>query len=517
MYVLDNGQNVKEYLTNSQIAFSSKQFEESLEWVQKALEVDGDDVEANSQAGVVSVVLKRFDDALKYFRKAVDLNPNSGDSLFNLGNAYFFMKDYNHALKYYSMADTAGCSENARAKLYYQMAVICSATGNVRSALVNYQKYEDCDASNGLDPNVITEKVKLYLACDDIDNAISCANQLVLVAPRDSKGYEIYFKALLLGKSYDRAEKVLDEAIQYAELDQSKRLTLDLDRVALYTARAEQEPQLAETYYLKALEVLEGVEGSQGLEKSQLDGARLTAADVYVKLGRFDEAIDCVHRVRGLDECEVPPTDGGAVQDYGTVDVDGLADIIDEKVYSGEIDSYALENADVEYDENGYERKRFAEGAFGSVSVDGSASEASSGQERERSDLPSGQNDRCTFVLLSCYAEKEDYQKALYYARVLKGNSNPYYAYYGTYVEAFSMKQLSLEGWESVYDGAIDFFRTRMMRVRSDRLAVVFRARLYAERGKFAKALEMVKLLPDGTKESVLEYVEKYRKEHQYA
>jgi hypothetical protein len=117
--------------------------------------------------------------------------------------------------------------------------------------------------------------------------------------------------------------------------------------------------------------------------------------------------------------------------------------------------------------------------------------------------------------LLSCYAEKEEYSKALAYARALKHNVNPYYAYYGTYVEAYSMKQLSLDGWKSAYDEAIAFFRTRMMKVSSDRLAVVFRARLYAENGKFSKALEMVKLLPNDTKESVLKYIEKYQREYQ--
>ena len=56
-----------------------------------------------------------------------------------------------------------------------------------------------------------------------------------------------------------------------------------------------------------------------------------------------------------------------------------------------------------------------------------------------------------------------------------------------------------------------------MLKNPKNNFAVIFRARMYAESGKFAKAEEMASLLALEEKEAVTAYIEECRKEIQSA
>lgn len=501
---------IEEYLNNSKVAFSNKQFDESLKWIQKALNENNNDVSVNSQAGVICVVLKQFDKAMEYFKKAVELDKKNGDNLFNLGNAYFFAKDYSNALKYYSMADAIGCSDEAKAKLYYQMAMICSLNGNVQSALINYQKYEDCDSSNSTNSEVISQKVKLYLLSNDIENALNCAGQLVLVAPNDFKNYIIYSQILMSAKKYDKAEEVLNDALKYTSLNENNKVTIEFNRVTLYLLKAELNVELSNSYYSKALELLNSLKSNKNISKSNLNEVLLTSAEIYLKLENYDKAISCIEEIYNVNNVIDKGLSSYEIDDI----IQNTINSIEDKIYFGEIDETEIRNLETSYDENDHEYRVIPEDAFDDLN---SYSDKDNSNISNKDDiiLSNDFKDKMLFILLSCYAEKEDYQKSLSYSKMLKHNDNLYYSYYSIYIEAFSSKQLLLNSWLNIYDEAIAFFKTKMMKNPSDKLAVVFRTRLYAEKGKFAKALEMVNLLPDKDKESILKYIEKYQKEYQ--
>ena len=55
------------------------------------------------------------------------------------------------------------------------------------------------------------------------------------------------------------------------------------------------------------------------------------------------------------------------------------------------------------------------------------------------------------------------------------------------------------------------FFRTAMLNREGTSFAAVFRARMYAEVGKFAKAEEMANLLDTNEKQAVMEYINSCR------
>jgi hypothetical protein len=65
---------------------------------------------------------------------------------------------------------------------------------------------------------------------------------------------------------------------------------------------------------------------------------------------------------------------------------------------------------------------------------------------------------------------------------------------------------------ERKYAETIAFFRNKTFENPNDVLASVFRARLYAEQGKFEKAKEIAILLSEDDRNSILNYIEQCQK-----
>ena len=129
---------------------------------------------------------------------------------------------------------------------------------------------------------------------------------------------------------------------------------------------------------------------------------------------------------------------------------------------------------------------------------------------------------RVNFLLLTCYASKEDYEKTIEYARRIKDTpDNVYYSFFGRYSEAFAMMQLSKKGQgftkeeaERKYAEEIAFFRGEMLKANENSAyALVFRTRMYAEQGKYSKAEELAELMADSDRESLMKYIQDCRAE----
>ena len=150
------------FIANAEAAFANKQYSVALEWYQKALIEQPDDLYALSRAGAICIPLGKFKDALQYFGHAKELEPENGDVLFNYANACFFNHDYVAAFENYVAAEKAGCSEDVTPRLFYQLAMICSLRQDTKSALIYFKKCEEADRGDliALNPDMISEKVR---------------------------------------------------------------------------------------------------------------------------------------------------------------------------------------------------------------------------------------------------------------------------------------------------------------------------------------------------------------------
>ncbi len=127
--------------------------------------------------------------------------------------------------------------------------------------------------------------------------------------------------------------------------------------------------------------------------------------------------------------------------------------------------------------------------------------------------------EKAAFIKLSCYFGKEQYENAIEYADQLKLSENEYYAYFAIYADAYIARKLAGSGEiaaklaESKYNNAIAFYKNKSFEQPNNVFPLIFRVRLYAENGKFVKAEELTKLMPDVLKIELSKYISDCRKE----
>ena len=530
----------KEAAANADIAFSNENYEGAVKWYDKALASAPKDVYALSRAGAALVALGRFKEAYPYFQRAIDAEPQNGDNLFNMANAYFFEGNVSKAIEYYTLASVKPCSKDVKARIFYQLALMCTIKQDYKAALINYQKYEDMDETGkaSLDVDIITEKLQLYVRLEDYENAKKCAVKWVGLAPSELRAYMAYFNLLLANNEFAEAEKTLDDAVKYAVTDEAGKFAVDISRANLCSLAAGSEIDSAGDFNQKAYDLLSELIVSPLGTPQQKNELVLSLAELCIKMGRTDEAIDLLTVLAekpGAAKEEAPETDGTALPaapDPAEIDALRERDMqrMDALVAEGMVDESIGELAEVTYDENGSPVRNYPEGTFDDIPE---------GADPVKFGLPTPEklvelerqaelenaaelNARVNFMLLSCYSTKNDFEKVLEYAAAVKaGAKESYYSFFGHYAEAFAALQLAKEGKrftleeaQDKYDRELAFFRNETMkRTPSSNYALLFRARMYAELGKYDKAAELSELLDPDDKAAVEQYIEDCRRD----
>lgn len=524
----------KEAIGYADMAFANGKYDVAVQWYDNALKEAPDDEYALSKAGAALVSQSKFEEAFGYFQRAVDASPENGDNVFNMANAYFFSGDIPKAMEFYSKAQMMKCSEDVEARIYYQLALMCSIKRDYEAALINYQKYEDADKTGqaALDTDIISERVSLYIKLQDFENALKYTIKWLNLAPADLRCYMVYFNLLTATNDFEKADKVLDDAMKFAVRDERGKYAIDVNRANLYVNAAgtdfDKDGDLNQKAYDLMNELI--VTDMPGVDKSELV---LSLGELCITMNKVDEAIDLMNMLIETPEAEpAPPPPEAHDVDPAEIDAMMSADMaeMDAKVAAGEISDDLGDSVPVNFDENGQPVRDYPEGIFGTdenghklpdfkgVDIEQAVDEDAAAKAQEEREFRA----RVNFMLLTCYALKEDYEQTLKYARIVKITpDNSYYEFFGRYSEAFAMKQLAKQGKgftaeeaDRKYQEEIAFFRTQMLKANEDSAyALIFRTRMYAETGKFVKAEELANLLSDEEKTSLMEYIEECRKE----
>lgn len=521
-------ETAKEFLLNAEIAFTNKQYNESLSWFKKVLDEEPNNVYALSKAGAICVPLGLFEEALSYFGRAKELDPNNGDNVFNYANACFFNKDNVTAFREYVEAEKIGCSEDVVPRLYYQMALLCSMRQDIKSALIYFDKCEKSDREGiiVLTPDFISEKMKMYMVLEDYSNAEKCARQLIAINPVDFRSYLICFSIIMSKNDYKSAEKILNDADEYAELTSDDKQTLMLQFSALYAAMGENDTGNKEKYYNRAIELLKEQQKNSDLTSEQKVNILMTLSEVYMKSECYIDALECLDSIlKGVNKSKAIHQEifDSELSELTPDEIERMIEqdmmIIQNQIDNGEMDSEMGAYAEVGYDENGTLVRFYDDSVFASLNMIIQDKRAANIEQdvdvSEKYELPLEIREKIYFLYLSCYLAMDDYKNADIYATVLKHSSNKYYNYYGLYSTAMLYRKVNgdTETARHKYVEAIAFFRNKSFSDHSDTLAVIFRARLYAEEGHYEKARELGHLLAEVDKESIYSYVEECRKQ----
>lgn len=514
-------ETAKEALVNAETAFFNKRFQEALDWYQRVLSEEPDNTYALSRAGAICVSIGQFERALEYFEHAKKLDEQNGDNYFNYGNACFFKKDFAGAFASYVEAEKIGCSDDVMPRLFYQMALLCSLRQDTKSALVYFKKCEDCDTTGeiSLNPDLISEKLKLYMITEDYVNAEKMAAQLVAIQPTLFRNYMVYFSILLAHKKYTAAERLLADAERFAELTHDDQVNIHLQIAALHVAKGEADPISREDEISKAIELLESQACAEDLGEEQLVNILMTLSEVYQKADLHDKAISCLGYMLGAanEKEPVKKTLQVPISELSPEEIDEMIRLdmerVQEMIDTGEIDANLGAYSQVEYDESGFPVNVYDDEFYAALSKNAptaSEKKISSPKKKTQIALSTDQRERVYFLLLSSYLAKDEFKLAGQIADILKNSSNKHYAYYGRYISALATQKLHPKSATAarVYAETIAFFRNKMFSDHSDSLAAIFRSRLYAEEGKFEKAKEISELLSDSDRKSIADYIE---------
>lgn len=429
----NNAEEVKELLTNAEVAFANGQYDVALDLCEQAIEKDPSNADAYTGGGKACLVLDKLQDAEEFFEKAAEQDEINGERYFDLGNIKFGVEKFSESLANYAKAEQYGCADLTMQKLYYQIGMINYMMGDIKSALLNFDKCDSFGPVNNDTKEILLKRLQLYIESQDYASAENYAIQLKMLASAEFRSYQIYFQILAAMGKYDKAEAILAEAENYAEIaaDISNIADVVFDKVMLAAVRADKEPEYATQYFEEALGLLTGFEVTPDLPIDTLVNIAFSKSEINLKLERFDDALASVENIEQNEQTK----------------------------------------------------------------------------------------EKATFIKLSCYFGKEQYEKAAELAEQLKQSENEYYVYFATYADAYASRKLACKSElnanlaESKYNNAIAFFRNKAFEKPQDIFSVIFRVRLYAENGKFSKAEELIKLMPDTLKTELNKYISDCRKE----
>jgi len=372
----------------------------------------------------------------------------------------------------------------------------------------------------------------------DYVNAEKSAKILINANPEIYEYYEVLFNIEIAMEKYAEAEKILADSDKYIQLNYSQNLSKIFHLAVLYVTLADTDTENSESYLKKALEILQNAKEKMKLTLTNSNEISSVLAEVYMKLGEYDKAIQIAESlisVLPIDKpTDLPDTEETYQEEYNEdysedeeieldEEIQKAVEAVSElyqKAENGEIENLT----DIEYDEDGNEIKVYNKELLdlgNSSKQNENYDTVSEIFDDEKSAILSKAEytDKVYNVLVTCYAVKEDYKNVLKYVDVLKNSSNKAIVAFGVYIQAFSARELSKVGKErtpiadNLYNRAITYFKSQMMQDSGNIESVVYRARLYAENGKFILADEMAKLLDEDTHKSLTEYILKCRKE----
>ncbi len=562
----------EELVASAEAAFANKQYAAALDYYKRALELDTDNVEILTKVGELSIVYKRYEDAHDCFMHVLELDPENGDGYYNMGNLYFWKQMYSESLDMFTKAESLSCSGDTIKKIYFLKGMLCKARGDMESALVYLEKYEKAYEGNvkAIDPRVLHHKVELYVALGKNEEAELAAAKLVNIQPTVFENYVMYYQILIALQKYDKAEEVLLTARDYATLNENDEYHLGILEASFYKEMMgffyddEEVKSRCENY---AMEIYTEMLASDN-PSVQKNVVKLCLAELYMDGEKYDQAIDTLNELIPSETIEhvetgeikdAPKKDGYAEVGDGTeysaysndpIDAYGVSnDPIDAYGVSNDpIDAYGVSNDPIDaygvsndpIDAYGVSNDPIDAYGSGEVSdvTDDSAKEDEADTTNEAEDTKKYATydvtddfiEQVRFILMSCYIKKgdceltpcnikkTDYENALSLASNLTDSNNAYRKYMSKYCRAYSMRELSLlfeeittEEWERSYAETIAFYRAQMIKNPKDRIAIILRARMYAEQGKYEKAGEMTKLLEEEERKALEKYIDEWR------
>lgn len=494
--------NMKELISDSQLAFLNQQNETALELANQAIALDAKSADAYKCAANALMSLERYDDAIKNYRLALKYDPANGNRYFDLGFALATNDKLADALKYLAKADELGCAPENLIQLYNLLGIICFDIGRYEDSLVNLDKAEQLA---GVNLDILQRKAIIHGIRNEVRKGLEVTNQIKLVAPSEYLGYQLAYQLLVQTKRLETAAKELQKAARFTK----PSMELYFDQMSLELELYKQDKDQA--HFHKALQIIAKSLRTVRPDMQNTVDSYINAAEIYLQLENADKTIECLNAAQSpaqaynngfaiIDEViEMPDV----LDDY---DRERLLEEDREKLEST-YDEYELQSMfdDAEPDEDG-EVSFYTE--LDDADVSGAEPEPFRLDESAEYVIPTELDDQIKRLYIGAYTLKKDYEKIIEYARVLQAGEGIQNTHLGRYAEANAYLLMQSPEAPAKYAEAIKFFRNAMIKDPTDLVAVTFRVQCCIDIGDYAEAERICGLLAKEVREPMLEKLE---------
>lgn len=287
-------------LSKAKVAYANHKYDEAINLAKGITRFNSSEDEAYIIMGNSYLLKNEVKLARQSYEKAIVLEPENGDYYFLLGNTYFSEDDYTNAVECYAKAESLGCKDEIKQKMYYVLGTLNQIDGKNSDALMNYKKAGDLKGNNQQRSQILLNQVEIYVNENRYEEAELTARSLKMVSPHDFNNHHLLFQILLhLGK-YEDARDVLKEAADIFK-DNNNKIEIIFDKALLYVSLAEKTKN--DDNYKKAILCLDILDNCN-LSKSVKYEKDITKAEILIRLKNIDDAIEILNNIIDIEDKE---------------------------------------------------------------------------------------------------------------------------------------------------------------------------------------------------------------------
>ncbi|SHJ37543.1 tetratricopeptide repeat protein [Thermoclostridium caenicola] len=279
---MDNLQ-VQEYLTQGAVLAGQGKHEEALAYYDKAEKENPMNIDVYLSKGIALANLDRLDEAKQQFEKALKVNRTSGLAYFHLGNIAVLQGNIALGFENYNKAIANGFDD---AQVYYSIGLLHEEKGEIDMAIRNYSKAIMRDP---LRPDIRIRKARLLLQGNHFPEALQTLDEMILTNPDVFEGYHLKFSVLMQLKQYDKAEEVLNTALNLFPKDPG----FIIDKANLLIERKK---------FDEALAVLAELENAEETDDAVRRRIYMERAQIYASREDVRSAIAALEQAKALSE-----------------------------------------------------------------------------------------------------------------------------------------------------------------------------------------------------------------------
>lgn len=280
-------------LSKAKVAYVSHKYDEALRLAKGIIQFNSSQTEPYIIAGNIYLLTNKYDNAKICYQKAIQLDTDNGEYHFLLGNVYFGEGDFTTAIEYYAKAESLGCSDDIKQKIYYIIANLNQISGKNEEALKNYKKAGEIKGDNEQRSDILFNQIEIYVSEGDYKKAEIAARSLKMIAPNEFNNYHLLFQILLQLQKFDDASEVLNEAKSNFN-DQDSQIEMTFDQALLDVYKADMNYN--NTSYENAIQQLDCL-NKMTSNKEIIYEKEITKSEILVRLDKVDEAIELLEKI----------------------------------------------------------------------------------------------------------------------------------------------------------------------------------------------------------------------------